>query len=106
MMLQMSASNTLIQAMVPDHLRGRVMAVYTMMFMGMAPFGSLFAGALADRLGAPLTVAIGAVACVGGSALFGLNLSKIRVEGRRLIVAQTMAGGDPPQEMTASVAED
>ena len=51
MMLQMSSSNTLIQAMVPDHLRGRVMAMYTMMFMGMAPFGSLFAGALADKTG-------------------------------------------------------
>jgi len=106
MMLQMSASNTLIQAMVPDHLRGRVMALYTMMFMGMAPFGSLFAGAVADRLGAPFTVSIGAVACIGGAALFGVNLSKIRVEARQLIVAQTVAGGDPPQEMTANVAED
>jgi len=106
MMLQMSASNTLIQAMVPDHLRGRVMAVYTMMFMGMAPFGSLLGGALADRLGAPLTVAIGAVACVGGAALFGLNLPKIRVEARELIVAQTLAGGDPVQEITARVVED
>jgi MFS family permease len=106
MMLQMSSSNTLIQAMVPDHLRGRVMALYTMMFMGMAPFGSLFAGALADRLGAPFTVSIGAVACIGGAALFGLNLSKIRVEARRLIVAQTVAGGDPPQEMTARIVED
>src|SRR5262249_15873962 len=44
MMLQMAASNTLIQAMVPDDLRGRVMAVYSMMFMGMAPVGALFAG--------------------------------------------------------------
>ena len=51
MMLQMSSSNTLIQAMVPDELRGRVMALYTMMFMGMAPFGSLFAGALSSPLG-------------------------------------------------------
>jgi len=106
MMLQMSASNTLIQAMVPDHLRGRVMALYTMMFMGMAPFGSLFAGALADRLGAPLTVAIGAVACVGGAVLFWLNLPKIRVEARELIVAETLAGGDPAQEITARVVED
>ncbi len=46
MMLQMSSSNTLIQAMSPDHLRGRVMAVYSMMFMGMAPFGAFFGGAL------------------------------------------------------------
>ena len=106
MMLQMSSSNTLIQAMVPDHLRGRVMAVYTMMFMGMAPFGSFFAGALADRLGAPLTVAIGAVAAVGGAAWFWMGLPKIRVEARRLIVAQTMAGGTPAEEMTARIVED
>ncbi len=106
MMLQMSSSNTLIQAMVPDELRGRVMAVYSMMFMGMAPFGAFFAGALADRMGSPVTVAMGAVAAVGGAALFGLQLPKIRVEARRLIVAQTMSGGNPPEEMTARVVED
>jgi MFS family permease len=42
--------------MVPDHLRGRVMALYSMMFMGMAPLGALLGGSLADRLGAPITV--------------------------------------------------
>jgi len=106
MMLQMSSSNTLIQAMVPDHLRGRVMAVYSMMFMGMAPFGAFFAGALADRLGAPITVSMGAVAAIGGAALFWIGLPKIRVEARRLIVAQAMTGGDPAEEMTARVVED
>jgi len=106
MMLQMSSSNTLIQAMVPDELRGRVMAMYSMMFMGMAPFGALFGGALADRLGAPVTVAMGAVACVGGSALFWMQLPKIRVEARRLIVAQTAVGGEPEQGVTARVVED
>jgi len=106
MMLQMSSSNTLIQAMVPDQLRGRVMALYTMMFMGMAPFGSLFAGASAHRLGAPLTVSIGAVACIGAATFFYFHLPKIRVEGRRLIVAQEIAGGEPSVEMTARVVED
>ena len=105
MMLQMSSSNTLIQAMVPDELRGRVMALYTMMFMGMAPFGSLFAGALAHRLGAPLTVSIGAVACIGAATLFFFHLPRIRVEARRLIVAQEIAGGEPSVEMTR-VVED
>ena len=96
MMLQMSSSNTLIQAMVPDRLRGRVMAVYSMMFMGMAPFGLFLGGALADHLGAPLTVGLGAVAGLGGAIWFGLTLPKVRVEARRLIVAQskTMAGGN------------
>jgi MFS family permease len=106
MMLQMSSSNTLIQAMVPDHLRGRVMSVYSMMFMGMAPFGALLGGASADRLGAPLTIVLGAIACVGGAALFGLRLPKLRVEARRLIVAQGMVGGEPAQEMTARMVDD
>jgi MFS family permease len=87
--------------MVPDRLRGRVMAVYSMMFMGMAPFGALLAGALAQPLGAPLTITLGAIACLGGSAIFALRLPTLRVEARQLIIAQTMAGGDPPQEMTA-----
>jgi len=87
MMLEMSSSNTLIQAMVPDELRGRVMAVYSMMFMGMAPFGALMAGALADRVGAAVTVALGAIACVGGAILFGMRLPNLRVEARQLILA-------------------
>ncbi len=68
-MLQMASSNTLIQVMVPDTLRGRVMAVYSMMFMGMAPIGALLGGALSDRLGAPMTVAIGGMASVAGSVV-------------------------------------
>ena len=106
MMFQMSSSNTLIQAMSPDELRGRVMAVYSMMFMGMAPFGTLLAGALADRLGAPVTVAMGAVAAIGGAVIFGRNLPKIRTEARRLIIAQGIAGGEPSVEMTSRVVQD
>jgi MFS family permease len=106
MMLQMSSSNTLIQAMVPDHLRGRVMALYSMMFMGMAPFGALLGGALADRMGASFTIALGALASMGGAITFGLHLPKVRPEARRLIIAQAVAAGDPPQEMTATVFED
>jgi MFS family permease len=106
MMLQMSSSNTLIQAMVPDQLRGRVMSVYSMMFMGMAPFGALLGGALADRISAPVAVSMGAIAAVGGAAIFGLRLPRMRVEARRLIVAQGMVGGEPAQEMTARVVED
>lgn len=106
MMLEMSSSNTLIQAMVPDELRGRVMSVYSMMFMGMAPFGALFGGSLADKIGAPLTVSIGAIACLGGAAIFGLRLPKLRVEARRLIVAQAMAGGEPAVGLTARVVQD
>jgi MFS family permease len=102
MMVQMAASNTLIQSMVPDRLRGRIMAVYSMMFMGMAPFGAFFAGAVADKLGAPITVAAGGVACVAGSAVFYAQLPAFRYEARQLVVAQQMAAGDPADEMTGS----
>ena len=95
MMLQMASSNTLVQTMAPDHLRGRVMSVYSMMFMGMAPFGALIGGALADRLGAPLTVAMGGVTCAAGAVWFGLTLPSIRLEARRLVLAQAAAGGEP-----------
>jgi MFS family permease len=105
-MLQMASSNTLIQVMVPDELRGRTMAVYSMMFMGMAPIGALLGGALSDRLGAPVTVAIGGLAAVAGSLWFGAHLPKIRVEARRLIMAQAMAGGEPSEQITARVVED
>jgi MFS family permease len=100
MMVEMASSNTLIQSMVPDQLRGRVMAVYSMMFMGMAPFGAFFAGAIAQHLGAPLTVAIGGLACIAGSAIFAARLPGWRAEARQLIIAQAAAGGDPAQEMT------
>ena len=105
-MLQMASSNTLIQVMVPDALRGRAMAVYSMMFMGMAPIGALLGGALSDRLGAPLTVAIGGFASVMGAWWFAVQLPKIRVEARQLIIAQSMAGGEPSEEMTAPVVEE
>ncbi len=105
MIVQMASSNTLIQAMVPDALRGRVMAVYSMMFMGMAPFGSLFAGWVAERIGAPATVAGGGLVCLVAAGIFSLRLPFIRSEARQLIVAQEMAGGDPPTEMTGPSAQ-
>jgi MFS family permease len=104
-MLQMACSNTLIQTMVPDVLRGRVMSVYSMMFMGMAPFGALLGGALADRLGAPWTVAIGGAASIVGAILFGRKLPVFRGEARQLIIAQAVAGGEPSEEMTVRVRE-
>jgi len=77
-----------------------------MMFMGMAPLGALLGGALSDRLGAPVTVAIGGLATLGGAWWFGLQLPKIRVEARQLIIAQGMAGGEPAEEMSARVVEE
>jgi MFS family permease len=105
MMVEMASSNTLIQSMVPNALRGRVMAVYSIMFMGMAPFGALIAGSVAERIGAPTTVAIGGSICVVAAAVFTARLPALRGEARRLIVAQSMAGGNPPAEMTGPGAE-
>ncbi len=88
-MIQMGSTNTLIQSMTPDSLRGRVLAAYSMMLMGMAPIGALISGVLAEHIGAPATVAAGAVACGIGSAVFARHLPGIRREARELILAQS-----------------
>ncbi|MGK4003972.1 MFS transporter [Sorangium sp. So ce1036] len=106
MMVQMAGSNTLVQAMVPDALRGRVMAVYAMMFMGMAPLGALLAGWLADRIGAPATVASGGACCIAAAAVFAAKLPRLRTEARELILAQQMAAGTPAEQLTQPVAVD
>lgn len=80
MIVQMASSNTLVQTLVSDDLRGRVMSVYSMMFLGMAPFGSLFAGFLAERIGAPATVAIGGGVCMATAALFAWHLPSLRAK--------------------------
>ena len=99
MLIQMASSNTLIQTMVPDALRGRVMAVYSMVFMGMAPFGALVAGAVAHRVGSPMTVALGGAVCMVGSVAFGSKWPSLRGEAHQLIVAQGMRSGEPAEEM-------
>jgi MFS family permease len=93
---QAASTNTLIQSMVPDALRGRVMAVYAMMFMGMSPMGALVEGALAERIGAPYTVIIGGCVCVAGAIVFNIRLPALRVGARQLIDAQQLAQGEPP----------
>jgi MFS family permease len=95
MMVQMAASNTLVQSMVPDKLRGRVMAIHAMMLLGMAPFGALLAGALAHHLSAPITVALGGGVCIMGAVLFWSRWPMLRHEARQMIIAMQMAGGDP-----------
>lgn len=100
-MTQMGSTNTLIQAMVPDRLRGRTMAVYSMMFLGMAPFGALISGALAQRIGAPRTVALGGATAIIGAIAFWRYLPKIRVEARQLISAAALESQEAIEEMTA-----
>lgn len=78
MMLQMAASNTVLQTIVDDHMRGRVMSFYTMAFMGTAPFGSLIAGILADKIGVPNTILLGGIICVLGALIFISKLPELR----------------------------
>jgi MFS family permease len=82
MMQGMTASNTIVQTLVDENVRGRVMSYYTMAFVGMAPFGSLLAGALAHSIGAPRTVIVSGVACILGSIWFTTRLKAIRKDMR------------------------
>ncbi len=82
MMQGMTASNTIIQTLVPEDKRGRVMSYYTVAFVGMAPFGSLLAGALGHAIGSQRTVMISGAACIIGSLWFWTRLKAIRKEMR------------------------
>ena len=78
MMLQMASSNTLLQTIVHDDMRGRVMSFYTMAFMGTAPFGSLLAGTAAKIIGVPNTILIGGISCIVGAFIFIRKFPEIR----------------------------
>lgn len=86
MMVQMAASNTLLQTLVEDDKRGRVMSFYTMAFFGMVPLGSLAAGVLGDRIGAPATVVWGGVATIAVVLLFARKLPELRRLARPIFV--------------------
>ena len=81
-MIEMAATNTILQTITEDHMRGRVMAFFTMAFFGMAPLGSLFAGILADRIGAASTIMLGGVACIAGSIWLFVQLPVLREQVR------------------------
>jgi len=86
MMVQMAASNTVLQTVVDEDKRGRVMSFFTMAFFGTVPFGSLFAGVMAARFGAANTIAVGGAACVVGSFLFWRKLPELRRLARPVYV--------------------
>ena len=77
-MVQMAASNTILQTIVDDDKRGRIMSFYTMAFMGMAPFGSLFSGMLASRIGVSNTLIISGSCCILAAVIFSFNLPSLR----------------------------
>ncbi|MEZ5284808.1 MAG: MFS transporter [Vicinamibacterales bacterium] len=77
-MMQLAGTNTVLQTIVEERLRGRVMSFYTMAFFGMVPIGSLLGGYVAERLSAPATVRLSGVACIVAAAWFAYRLPAIR----------------------------
>ncbi len=77
-MVALASTNTVVQTLVEENLRGRVMAFYTMAFLGTAPIGSLLAGLLAERIGEQATVIVGGVACIAVGLWFRSNLKRMR----------------------------
>jgi MFS family permease len=86
MMQQMSASNTIMQTIVQENKRGRVMSFYTMAFIGVVPFGSLIAGFAASKIGAPYTVMAGGALCMLAAIWFARQLEAIRKVVRPIYV--------------------
>jgi MFS family permease len=86
MMVEMASTNTILQTIVDDHLRGRVMAFYTMAFLGTAPLGSLLAGFVADHIGPMKTILLGGSSCIVAGALFALRLPHLRARVRPIYI--------------------
>lgn len=104
-MALVASSNTILQTIVDDDKRGRVMSLFTMAFIGMAPFGSLIAGALANAIGARNTLLIGGASCLAGGALFARNLPNIRKKIRPIyvkmgIISEVATGMQSAAELT------
>lgn len=89
-MVQMAVSNTILQTIVDDDKRGRVMSFYTMAFMGMAPLGSLLAGSMATRFGAANTLVISGVCCIAASIAFACRVPSLRKIVRPIYVKMGM----------------
>lgn len=102
MMRNLAASNTLLQTILEEGKRGRVMSFYSMAFAGMSPFGSLLAGVAAARVGAPATVAASGVFCIAGALLFARQLPRMREQIRPLYVQL----GILPAAVNAQVASE
>jgi MFS family permease len=103
LMQQMAPSNTILQTIVDDEKRGRVMSFYSMAFLGMSPFGALFAGSLAAKIGAPRTLMVNGAVCLMASFLFSRRLPEIRRLVRPIYVRMGIlpaTSGPQPEEVT------
>ena len=87
-MVLIAASNTALQTLADNEMRGRVMSLFSMMLVGMAPFGSLLAGWAADQVGAPLVVAIGGGFCAVAGIIFALQLPRLREAAKPILAAR------------------
>ena len=101
--LQISASNTILQTIVDNDKRGRVMSLYTMAFLGMTPFGSLILGSLASRIGAPDTLMLASIFCVIGSAVFAKQLPALRELVRPIYIREGILP-PPSPEISAKIS--
>jgi MFS family permease len=95
MMIQMASSNTVLQTIVDDKFRGRVMSLYAMTFMGAGPFGSLLGGSLAGMIGVPATLILGGASCILGSFLFIKKLPLLREMVRPIYVRKGILSKEP-----------
>jgi hypothetical protein len=87
-MVLIAGSNTALQTLADNEKRGTVMSLFSMMLVGMAPFGSLLAGWAADQVGAPLVVAIGGVGCAVAGIVFARRLPRLREAARPILAAR------------------
>lgn len=94
--ITLAATNTIVQTVVPEALRGRVMSFYTVSFLGTAPIGSLVAGMAAERIGAPVTIALGGAACMAGGAWFYTTLPRLRALIRPVYIERGLLPADDP----------
>jgi hypothetical protein len=94
----MASTNTILQTITEERLRGRVMAFYTLAFLGTAPIGSLLAGVVADRIGAPATIVGGGFVCVAGGVWLALKLPSIRQLVRPIYVERGILPSLPSAE--------
>jgi MFS family permease len=111
MMLHTASSNTILQTIVDEDKRGRVMSIYTMAIMGTAPFGSLMAGGLAKVIGAPNTILTGGIACIIGAALFFRRLPDLKnivhpIYVKMGIIPEVISGIQTASEPTVKPSEN